>query len=191
MSKSKHEVTLKITCSMQEFKQILKEKGFKFIEDFLLDDTYFISNLINLKEMSIREILNNVVILRNVVGYTEKYQSIKLVKKHKEFDSNGNIIKQSKKECDIKDIDQGREFIKDLGYKELMRIKENGSIFLKDDFEIETKDIQNGDKLIEIEENDTYKTIDSIKEQLKELNLPIDTNDYFIKKAEVELKKVL
>lgn len=72
-----------------------------------------------------------------------------------------------------------------------MRIKENGSIFLKNDFEIETKDIQNGDKLIEIEENDTYKTIDSIKEQLKELNLPIDTNDYFIKKAEVELKKVL
>ena len=62
---SKNEVTLKITCSMQEFKQILKEKGFKFIEDFLLDDTYFISNLINLKEMSIREILNNVVILRN------------------------------------------------------------------------------------------------------------------------------
>lgn len=62
---SKNEVTLKITCSMQEFKQILKDKGFKFIEDFLLDDTYFISNLINLKEMSIREILNNVVILRN------------------------------------------------------------------------------------------------------------------------------
>lgn len=188
---SKNEVTLKITCSMQEFKQILKDKGFKFIEDFLLDDTYFISNSINLKEMSIREILNNAVILRNVVGYTEKYQSIKLVKKHKEFDSNGNIIKQSKKECDIKDIEQGREFLKDLGYKELMRIKENGSIFLKDDFEIETKDIQNGDKLIEIEENDTYKTIDSIKEQLKEFNLPIDTNDYFIKKAEVELKKVL
>lgn len=51
---------------MQEFKQILKDKDFKFIEDFLLDDTYFISNLINLKEMSIREILNNAVILRNV-----------------------------------------------------------------------------------------------------------------------------
>ncbi len=63
---SKNEVTLKITCSMQEFKQILKDKDFKFIEDFLLDDTYFISNLINLKEMSIREILNNAVILRNV-----------------------------------------------------------------------------------------------------------------------------
>ena len=63
---SKNEVTLKITCSMQEFKQILKDKGFKFIEDFLLDDTYFIPNSINLKEMSIREILNNAVILRNV-----------------------------------------------------------------------------------------------------------------------------
>ena len=63
---SENEVTLKITCSMQEFKQILKDKGFKFIEDFLLDDTYFIPNSINLKEMSIREILNNAVILRNV-----------------------------------------------------------------------------------------------------------------------------
>ena len=41
------------------------------------------------------------------------------------------------------------------------------------------------------EECEKFDTIDKIKQELERLNLPVDTNDYFIKKAEVELKKVL
>ena len=44
---------------------------------------------------------------------------------------------------------------------------------------------------IEIEENEQLDTIDKIKEELGKLNIPIYTNDYFIKKAEIELKKIL
>ena len=53
------------------------------------------------------------------------------------------------------------------------------------------KDVLNGDKLIEIEENEQLDTIDKIKQELERLNLPGDTNDYFIKKAEIELRKIL
>ena len=34
-------------------------------------------------------------------------------------------------------------------------------------------------------------TLVHIKEELEKLNIPIYTNDYFIKKAEIELKKIL
>lgn len=49
----------------------------------------------------------------------------------------------------------------------------------------------NGDKLIEIEENEQLDTIDKIKCELEKLDIPIDCNDYFIKKAEIELRKIL
>jgi hypothetical protein len=72
-----------------------------------------------------------------------------------------------------------------------MNIKEIDTVFKKDGLEIYVKDVINGDKLIEIEECEKFDTIDKIKQELERLNLPVDTNDYFIKKAEVELKKVL
>ena len=73
----------------------------------------------------------------------------------------------------------------------IMKIKEIDYIYKKDQLQINIKDIQNGDKLIEIEENEQLDTIDKIKEELEKLNIPIYTNDYFIKKAEIELKKIL
>lgn len=55
-------------------------------------------------------------------------------------------------------------------------------------------DIKGGGQLIEVEivkDNSELHTIDKIKQKIKELEVPIDTNDYFIKKAEIELSKVL
>ena len=39
--------------------------------------------------------------------------------------------------------------------------------------------------------NKWWDTIDKIKQELERLNLPVNTNDYFIKKAEIELRKIL
>ena len=75
-----------------------------------------------------------------------------------------------------------------------MNIKENGNIYGKDGFQIAIKDIINGEKLIEVEtvENDSeLDTTEKLKEKINELQIPIDTNDYFVKKAEIELKKIL
>ena len=75
-----------------------------------------------------------------------------------------------------------------------MKIKENDIVYGKDDLQMAIKDIENGDKLIEVEiveGNSELDTVDKIKCKINELQIPIDTNDYFIKKAEVELSKVL
>ena len=48
--------------------------------------------------------------------------------------------------------------------------------------------------VIEIEtekDNPELNSIDKLKEKISELQIPVDTNDYFIKKAEIELKKFL
>lgn len=75
-----------------------------------------------------------------------------------------------------------------------MNIKENDVVYRKGDFELAIKDIVEGDKLIEIEtvnNNQELNTVEKLKQKLKELQLPIYDDDYFVKKAEIELKKVL
>lgn len=191
-----NEITVKIKCCIEEMFNILKSKNFKFIEKYLLDDTYFIPNNLKISNMTIREIISHAVILREVTEYSPENKITKITIKKKEFDSKGNIINQSKIECNIENKEAGLKLLKALGYKELMNIKENDNIYGKGGFQIAIKDIINGEKLIEVEtvENDPeLDTTEKLKEKINELQIPIDTdtNDYFVKKAEIELKKIL
>ena len=55
------------------------------------------------------------------------------------------------------------------------------------------KDVKNGDKLIEVEteKSEELNTIDKLIRKVNELDIPIYTDNYFVKKAEIELDKVL
>ena len=44
---------------------------------------------------------------------------------------------------------------------------------------------------IKIETNNKYTNIEELKEIINKYNLPIDKTNYFVKKAEIMLKKVL
>ena len=113
--------------------------------------------------------------------------------KTKNIDENGNILSQDSINCYVKDIEEAKKLFKAIGYTEIMNIKENDIIYYKDKFELALKFVKNGDLLIEVEteENTKWDTIDNIIKIIEELNLPIEKNNYFIKKAEIELNKVL
>lgn len=190
--KLSNEITVKLKCTVEEICKILESKEFQFAERYLLDDIYYIPNTINIKNMSERDILSKAIILRNVEGYIpNKYRESNLTYKKKEIDQEGNIVKQSKVDCKIIDSNDGKKFLEAIDYKAIMQIKEIDYIYKKNELQICVKDVLNGDKLIEIEENEQLDTIDKIKEELGKLNIPIYTNDYFIKKAGIELKKIL
>ena len=185
-----NEITVKLKCTVEEICKILESKGFQFVERYLLDDIYYIPNTINIKNMSERDILSKAIILRNVEGYIpNKYRESKLTYKKKEIDQEGNIVKQSKVDCKIIDSNDGKKFLEAIDYKAIMQIKEIDYLYKKNELQICIKDVLNGDKLIEIEENEQLDTIDKIKCELEKLDIPIDCNDYFIKKAEIELRK--
>ena len=80
-----------------------------------------------------------------------------------------------------------------MGYKEIMRIVENDLVFKKDDAQFAVKDVVGGDNLIEMELgfNESFDTLTQIEEKLKELDLPVYTDNFFVKKAEIELNKIL
>lgn len=189
-----NEITVKLKCSIKEFCDLLENKNFKIVQKFTLDDTFFIPKELDLKNISNREILSKAIILRDITEFMPKQKIVKLTFKSKQIDEKGNILSQSKVDCEILDVKKGKAFIEAIGYKKLMNIKEDDIVYEKDGLEIEIKDIENGDNLIEVEtveDNIELNSIDKIKQKIRELNIPVDTNDYFIKKAEIELAKIL
>lgn len=189
-----NEITVKLTCSIEELCNLLENKNFRIVEKYILDDTYFIPRELNLKSMSHREILGRAILLRDITEFIPERKVIKLTFKNKQIDDKGNILKQSKVDCEILNVEIGKAFIEAIGYDKLMNIKENDIVYEKNELKIAIKDIKDGNQLIEVETvkgNSELDTIDKIKQKIKELEIPIDTNDYFIKKAEIELSKVL
>lgn len=189
--KENNEITLKIKCELNEFYEIMKKKGFKVIDKFRLDDTYFIPKDLKLNKTNIRYILSKAVLVRDITDEISDEKTKLITFKIKEFDENGKILNQESVNCKIYDIEDAKKLLKAIGYKEIMNIIEDDVVYEKEGFEIAVKDIKNGDKLIEIEttDNEELDTIEKLIKKVNELEIPIYTDNYFVKKAEVELEK--
>ena len=191
--KENNEITLKIKCELNEFYEIMKKKGFKVIDKFRLDDTYFIPKDLKLNKTNIRYILSKAVLVRDITDKMTKERPKLITFKIKNFDENGKILNQESVNCKIYDIEDAKKLLKAIGYKEIMNIIEDDVVYEKEGFEIAVKDIKNGDNLIEIEttDNDELDTIEKLIKKVNELEIPIYTDNYFVKKAEVELEKII
>lgn len=194
-----NEITVRITCSIQEIYNILKNKGFSIVDKYNLEDTYYVLNNIDIRKQPIRKILKKYVLIRSIIQFVsddfiDSYNLFTMTFKNKNIALDGTIISQDKKDCQIQNMEQGKAFIESLGYKEIMTIKENAIVYGKGELKLVIKDVVNGDNLIEIEtieDNSELDTTDKLKAIINELQIPIDTNDYFVKKAEIELKKII
>ena len=191
--KESNEITVKIKVKLDKFYKLVEEKGFKVVNKFSMDDTYFIPKTLKLETMSTREILSKAVLIRDIKSEISDRITKKITFKIKNFDEYGNILSQESINCDILNIEDAKKLLRAIGYKEIMNIKEDDVVYEKDGFELAIKDINNGDKLIEIEteENNDFDTIEKLIKKVNELEIPIYTDNYFVKKAEIELDKVL
>ena len=182
-----NEITVKVNVSIKEMQEILIDKGFKLSDEFTCEDNYFIPSNLDIKKKEIRDIIKKAIIIRKVRN--DKV----LVFKKKNINENGDIVEQEKFECDILDIDKAKKFLEAIGYKSIMNIFEKDICYSKDGLGLALKNIKNGDNLMEVETRNIegFRNTKELKEKLLKLNLPIDTSNYFVKKAEVELEKVI
>ena len=190
-NKESNEVTIKVIDTKENFIKLLISKGFKEGRKFSLDDYYFIPNSIDINKLSTREILSKAIIIRNIASEDKIVKKITF--KRKNIDGKGNILNQDSINCDIENAEDAKKLFNAIGYSEIINIKENDVIFHKNGFELALKSIENGEFLIEIEteENTEWDTIEKIIKIVDELDLPIEKNNYFVKKAENALNKKL
>ena len=178
---------------MDELYNILEKKDFKIVDKFSKDDAYFVPNEIDLDKTNSREILMQAVLVRDITGKISNRRTKKMTFKIKKFDEYGNILSQSAVNCDILNTDDAKKLLNAIGYQEIMNIKENDIVYEKDGLQLAIKDIENGDNLIEIEttESADLNTIEKLIKKINEIEIPIYTDNYFVKKAEIELDKIL
>ena len=187
--KEENEITIKVICSNDELIKTLIDKGFSEGRKFTLDDYYLIPKDLDIENLTTREILAKAVIIRYIVDDGNIIQKITFKKKN--INENGDIVSQKAINCDVLDFREGINLFNELGYYEIMNIKESDVIYYKDKLELALKFIENNNTLIEIETDDNFDTIDKLKKLVNEIEIPIEKNNYFVKKAENELNKVL
>lgn len=191
--KKSNEITVKIKGNLKEFYKIIESKNFKIVDKFSMNDSYFIPEKLKLSEMSTRKILSNAILIRDIRDKISGETVKKITFKIKQFDEDGNIVNQSAINCNVYEVEEAKKLFEAIGYKQIMNIYEEDIVYEKDGFQLAIKDIKNGEKLIEVEteESEELNTIDKLIKKINEINIPIYTDNYFVKKAEIELDKIL
>lgn len=188
--KFENEITVEVDTNLDNLILLLTKHNFKLKEKYNCKDIYMIhkSEKINSNYL---ELLKKCVLVRNLILSSGEKKL--LTYKYKEYDEYKNIIRQAKLNLNVDDINTLVEILKLVDFKELIKINDDILVYSNDIDEINIQCVNNKHIYIEIESkcnyiNKIYKTID-MKNVIKKYNIPIKGENYFVKKAENELKE--
>lgn len=174
-----NEITVTVNMTYEELIVFLIKKGFKEVSDFTLEDIYLVEGNCDLKGKTL-DILKKCVLVRN---RDNNYFS--LVYKYKEYDDNENIISQRKSSVNIDNINDGINYMKAIGYKELIKVFDQVNEYEKDGLNIYIERVNNKYLFIEIEANKKNNTIKKLINVLDKTGIDYDKSNYFVKKAKI------
>ena len=187
--KYENEITVQVTCNYEELHSLLIKQGFKIIEKYKVIDEYLISKDYDLKNKNSLAILKECVIVRYIENTLKE-----LLYKYKEYSNNGDIIKQAKVSCKVNDIKEASNFMKTIGYKELIHIQNNSVVYTNDKIEFAVQLVNDKYIFIELEERSehvktVFSNVEDMKKVIDSLNIPMVKNNYFAKKAVIVLEE--
>ncbi len=185
-----NEITVEVDTGLEELISILESRGFKLKETYDLNDIYLISK--NDKKGDYLSMLNKCVLIRHIIE--EDKETKMLTYKYKEYNENKEITKQGKVKVIIDDIDNSKLLFEGLGFEELIRINDHMLVYATDKDELVIQNVNNKHIYIEIEDkchyaNSSYNSIEEMKNVVNDNLIPIKNNDFFVKKAEIELQE--
>ena len=187
--KYENEITVQVTCNYEELHSLLIKQGFKIIEKYTIIDEYLISKDYDLRNKNYLDILKECVIVRYIENTLKE-----LLYKYKEYNNNGDILKQAKVSCKVNDIKEASNFMKTIGYKELIHIQNNSVVYTNDKIEFAVQLVNDKYIFIELEERSehvktVFSNVEDMKKVIDSLNIPMVKNNYFAKKAVIVLEE--
>ena len=185
-----NEITVEVDTSLEELISILESKGFKLKETYDLNDIYLINKVD--KKGDYLSMLNKCVLIRHIIE--EGKETKMLTYKYKEYGENKEIIKQGKVNVKIDDINNSKLLFKKLNFEELIRINDHLLVYAKEKDELVIQNVNDKHIYIEIEDkcnysDKCYNSIDEMKKVIFNNSIPIKNNNFFVKKAEIELQE--
>lgn len=188
--KFENEITVEVDTDLNCLIKLLEKNQFNLMEVYDLNDIYLINK--NDKENDYLLMLNKCVLIRDII---EKNKETKvLTYKYKEYNNLKEIKKQSKINVYIDDIENMKLLLEKLNFEELIKINDHMLVYANGTDELVIQNVNNKHIYIEIEDkcnyaNRFYKSIDEMKKVITKYQIPIKNNDYFVKKAEIELNE--
>ncbi len=185
------EITVEVNTNMNDLIKILESKGFKLKEAYNLNDIYLINK--RDKNNDYLQVLNKCVLIRHIIE--DNKENKLLTYKYKEYNKNKEITKQGKINIKVDDIDNSKLLFEKLGFEELIKIYDKLYVYATDRDELVVQSVNNKHIYIEIEDkchyaNRVYNSIDEMKAVIIDNSIPIKNNNYFVKKAEIELQEM-
>lgn len=136
--KTEIEITVLVTTDYETLNKQLINQNFKIKEQYQLNDVYMIDKNINLKSLKPLEILKKCILVRDIADIEKE-----LLYKYKEYDSNGDIVKQGKVKCIIDDIQSGINFMEAINYEKLLTINDTCIVYSNEDIELVVQLVNN------------------------------------------------
>lgn len=186
-----NEITVEVDTDLDSLIKILEGRGFKLKEVYDVNDIYLINK--NDKVGDPLEVLNKCVLIRDILE--DSGETKMLTYKYKEYNEKKEITKQGKVKVKIDDIDKAKQLFENLGFEELIKINDHMLVYATDHEELVVQNVNNGKHIyIEVEDechyaNRTYNSIDELKEIITGNGIPFKNDNFFAKKAEIELKE--
>lgn len=189
--KMEKEITVLVTCSYEELHKQLVNNNFQIIEEYEINDYYMIDKNINIKNLDKLEILKKCILVREIVDNKKV-----LLYKYKKYANNGDIIEQGKIECPIFDVEKAICFMEAINYVKIFNIYDKCIVYANGKTELVVQLVNDKYIYIEMEDksshiNRKYNSIIEMKSDLDSYNLPYKKDNYFVKKAEIELNEIL
>ncbi len=187
--KYENEITIEVDTDFNSLKKILEENNFKEKENYDLNDIYMLKNDCS-KQDNPNAVLNNCILIRNIIT---KDSDIKQVTyKYKEYNEKNEITKQGKVSCNVESLEDAENVLEAIGYSKMIELKDHLIVYSNETDEFVVQLVNNKHIYIEMEEycnhiNKHYNSIDEMINNLNKYNIPMKDNNYFVKKAEIEL----
>lgn len=183
-----NEITVEVNTDIETLNKILKENRFTIKEEYDLIDIYMVKDD-NENDTNL-EILKKCILIRNII--TEEENIKRITYKYKEYNDKEEIIKQGKINCGIDSIENALSLFKVIGYKELIKINDHLIVYANENTEFVVQLVNDKHIYIEMEEecqhiDRIYNNIEEMINDFNKYNIPIKDNNYFVKKAEIEL----
>ena len=191
--KYEDEITVEVDAPLEVLKSILEKHNFKVMNEYYINDIYLLKNDIKINNDYLN-ILKNCVLIRHVIQKNKDKKTITY--KYKEYNDKKEIVKQGSVDCHIDSVEEAIQLLNVLNYKEVIKVFDHLIIYSNGTDEFAVQIVNNKHIYIEIEEkgnymNNEYKNIDEMKEAIIKYNIPIKNNDFFVRKAEIELMESL
>lgn len=191
------EITVRVNETLEEWKSKLEKQNFKVIRKSKIEDIYMTQKLSLLNKDNIDEILKSCILIRYLNVDGKEYK--KLTYKNKEY-SGDDIISEKKINVNCDNLNNAKELLEAVEFKELVRVKYNVTVFSDGIRELAFQEVENLGLLLEYESNKNLE--DATNEQIIEekenmllaiLNLGIKVeNNLDVKKAyELILKNMI